>query len=241
MIGKLTTQSAGVSRILVVVLLATMLLPGCSFGNMPTIEPTIDTGPTFEVVKTESAKTVVAELTKSAGASLDQPTATLVAITATEGPADTATPAPTNTLAATPIPSFTPVTPTMTFTRTLPPPPPAATPTPLNTGCTITSQSPAAGADFDKNGDFDGNWVVRNEASTTWSASSVDFKYISGTKFQTNVDSIDLPADVAKNGTINLIIDMRAPGVAGRYYTTWALVDGSTRLCTVSLTIDVNN
>ena len=233
--GKSPSLTKTVYRIVVIFILAA-LLPGCSFGNLPTISPTIDTRPTFEAIKTQAALTVVAELTRSAPQGKpSEPTATLVMVTATEAPT------PTETTAPTAIPTFTPVPPTPTNTRVPPTLAPAATWTPVSVNCKITEQSVSFGDDFPKNADFDGKWVVKNTGTTTWSSSAVDIKYISGTKFQTHVDILDLGADVAVDGSYTVVIDMRAPDKAGRYSSTWAFVQGGTTLCILPMTIDVKN
>jgi hypothetical protein len=237
--GKSNSLSKTVYR-LAVILILVALLPGCSFGNLPTLSPTVDTRPTFEAIQTQSAKTVVAELTRSAVQNPPaEATPTLVIVTATqESITNTAVP-PTE--APTAIPTFTQVPPTPTFTRIPATLPPAATSTPVNVGCKITDQSPSFGDDFPKEADFDGKWVVKNTSSTKWSSTAVDVKYIAGTKFQTKVDMYDLPADVAVDGSYTVIVDMRAPKTAGRYSTTWAIVQGGTTLCTLGITIDVKN
>ncbi len=60
-------------------------------------------------------------------------------------------------------------------------------------------------------------------------------------KFQVNVDALDLQSDVPVNGTYTVVVDMRAPGTAGRYSATWAFVSGSKTLCILPITIDVKN
>jgi hypothetical protein len=205
-------------------LVVMMILSGCSTPATSTLVPTIDLQPTFDAVAAEAAKTVIAGLTQNA------PTAAPVVPTATLAPSST--PLPTETA----LPTFTPVPPTATlrpWTAT-----PAVAPT-SSYNCTVTEQSPIFGADFDKNAPFDGNWTVKNTSSTTWSKDQVDFKYLSGTKFQDNTDGLDLKSDVAKDGTYKVVIDMTAPKTPGRYSATWAFVSGSNILCPVNVTIDV--
>jgi hypothetical protein len=232
--SKLFSMPKTVYRLAVFFVLAA-LLPGCSFGNLPTpAAATVDPRPTFEAIQTQSAQTVVAELTRNAPqVQPAQPTATQVVITATQV-------LPTDTAVPTVIPSFTAVPPTPTFTRVPPTLPPAATNTPVNVGCKITDQSPAFGDDFPKEADFDGRWVVKNTSTSAWASSAVDVKYISGTKFQTKVDIFDLKSDVAVDGSITIVVDMLTPKTNGRYSTTWALVQGGTTLCTLGITLDVN-
>jgi hypothetical protein len=203
-------------------LAALIILVGCRAPvNLP-VEPTADLKPTFDAVATESAQTVVADMTKNA------PTATQVV--PTEAPSST--PLPTDTV----IPTFTSIPPTNT------PIPWTATPRAVATiayGCKVNAQLPKFGESFDKNSPFDGKWTVTNTAEKTWSKDQVDFKYISGTKFQEHVDALDLTSDVAKSNEYTVIIDMLAPKDSGRYSATWAFVQGSTILCPVYVTVNV--
>jgi len=224
------------TRALVILILAA-LLPACSLGGLASQSPTADLQKTNAVAQTQVALTVAAELTRLAPqGGQNSPTATLVVNTATQAPTATAT------VTLTPIPSFTPITPSPTNTIA----PPTATFVPTWTattfsGCSITEQGVAFGDDFPKNADFDGKWVVKNTSTETWYASEVDIKYISGQKFQVNVDALDLQSDVPVNGTYTVVVDMRAPGTAGRYSATWAFVSGSKTLCILPITIDVKN
>lgn len=232
--GKSKARSVAAIRLAAIFLFAS-LVSGCSFGSMPTAAPQVDTAPTFQAVQTEAAKTVVAELTQIA----PTPTLVLPSTTNTEpAPAtETAQPTMTNTSA----PATVAVPPTATFTSAAPTATlrPVSTATPVNTACRIEDQSPVFGADLNRNADFDGVWKVKNTSKTIWSSSAVDIKYLSGTKFQTKVDILDLPSDVAVDGTYTVVLDMRAPDQTGRFSTTWAITQGSTALCTMSLTIDV--
>jgi len=106
-------------------------------------------------------------------------------------------------------------------------------------GCSLVSVSPSYGSLYDKKGDFDTKWVVKNTSSKTWSSADVDFEYISGQKMYTKDSLYDLPSDVKKNGQITFLLDSKAPSTSGTYTMTWGLVSGSTRLCTMSVTIKV--
>jgi hypothetical protein len=105
--------------------------------------------------------------------------------------------------------------------------------------CSLVSVSPAAYTQYAKGTDFDSKWVVKNTSSKTWTTADVDFEFISGTKMYKNNAIYDLGSDVKSNAQITLIIDSIAPKTTGTYTTTWALVSGSTRLCTMSVTIKV--
>jgi hypothetical protein len=112
-------------------------------------------------------------------------------------------------------------------------------PTTVTGSCSIVETIPAYGAHYAANADFDSRWKVKNTSGSTWSAASVDFKYLGGKDFYKNAASYDLAADVASGGSVDLIVDSTAPSAAGTYTMTWGLVSGSTTLCSMSVTIKV--
>jgi hypothetical protein len=114
------------------------------------------------------------------------------------------------------------------------------TPKSSNT-CTLVSQTPADNTTFTRGYDFDTIWTVKNTSSFDWRTDTVDFMYVSGTKMHKPAygDIKDLKVNVAKNGTIALIVDMLAPTTPGTYSETWALKNGSTTICTMFVTIRV--
>jgi hypothetical protein len=117
---------------------------------------------------------------------------------------------------------------------------PGTTITPIVTGsCQVTLQSPNLYAEFPVGGDFDSRWTVKNVGSTTWSASSIDYKYVSGTQMYKKDASYDLKSDVASGSSIDIIVDSIAPSSVGTYSMTWALVQGSTTLCNMTVYIRV--
>ena len=115
-----------------------------------------------------------------------------------------------------------------------------STSTPQASGkCSLISVSPAIYHQYTKGADFDTKWVIENNSGSTWKSSEVDFKYISGTKMY-KFDSIyDLSSDVKDDHQITLIVDLIAPNKTGTYTMSWGLVKSSTRLCTMSVTIEV--
>jgi hypothetical protein len=107
--------------------------------------------------------------------------------------------------------------------------------------CALVSQKPTDNTTFKAGTDFDTTWTVKNTGTFDWLSSAVDFVYVSGTKMHKPAygDIKDLAKDVAKNGTIALVVDMLAPSTSGTYSETWALKNGNTTLCTLFVTIKV--
>ncbi|RPJ50783.1 MAG: hypothetical protein EHM21_04245 [Chloroflexi bacterium] len=103
--------------------------------------------------------------------------------------------------------------------------------------CQVVSVTP--GSSINKSSDFDAVWTIKNTSSKTWEASSVDYKYVSGSKIHTHNDRYDLTQTVKPGETVKVIVDMQAPSTTGFYTTNWALVESSTTLCNLSLNLRV--
>ncbi len=118
--------------------------------------------------------------------------------------------------------------------------PPYYYPQPYVSGsCDITAISPAMYSSFDPNSDIDVKWTVRNTSGSTWQAANVDYKYISGTEMYKNSSAYDLGSDITSGATTDIVVDTKLPSSHGVYTMTWGVVDGSTRLCTMSITLYV--
>ncbi|HZW05182.1 MAG TPA: NBR1-Ig-like domain-containing protein [Anaerolineaceae bacterium] len=87
--------------------------------------------------------------------------------------------------------------------------------------------------------DFDVTWKIKNTSGKDWNLEQVDYKFVSGTELQKFGKVFDLPKTVKNGETIELRVDMLAPSNTGVYTTNWALVQGSTTLCSLPLTITV--
>jgi len=107
-----------------------------------------------------------------------------------------------------------------------------------NYACQVLSVSPANGTTFKPRADFDGVWRVKNIGQKVWDRTQVDYRYTSGDKIH-KVAIYDLSANVARNATADIIVDMVAPKNAGSYTTTWNLYTGSKSFCTMTLRIVV--
>ncbi len=211
-------------------LVIALSLGACSLTSNPTEAPTPNIEPTLNAARTEAAATVAAQVAA-------QPSATPLPATATLAPS--ATTAPTNTEVPTIAvqPTNTPLPlPTNTAVPTLRPTS-AISSTPVSLSCTITA---SAGGGARKPGeDFDGSWTAKNTGSDKWLASSVDYKYSSGTKMYKFEGVYDLPGDVAPGDSIDIRVDMTAPTTPGIYTSNWIIVDGAKVLCNLPIQIVV--
>lgn len=119
-------------------------------------------------------------------------------------------------------------------------PGPSPTSGPVTSGsCQILEVGPTYAAEFPPSASFDSRWKVKNISSKSWYVSTVDFKYLGGTKFYEGDSLYDLKAQVDPDGTIELILDSIAPSSPGLYSMSWGLVEGNTNLCNMTVTIRV--
>lgn len=202
-----------------------LLLSGCGLlgpAATPTTSPA-DMQATVDAMVRETIQAAEGMLTSTAAA---MPTNTTAPTETTAPPTDT--PQPTATI-------FIP-TATNTFVPATPKPTLTFTPAPY--ACKVTSTSPAAGAKFTTNQDFDAVWKVQNIGTKTWEIGFVDLKYVSGTKMQTVADVFDVNTALAPGGELTLIVDMKAPSTAGKYTAQWALTVDGTVMCTLPLEIE---
>ncbi len=218
-------------RLLVVLTLAG-LLAGCSSPTAtvaPTVAPTaaataaatVDLQPTFNAIKTQSAATIIANLTQNA------PSATSVTpATATKPPLPTATSAPSST----PLPRATATATAVLIPWTL-------VPTQAAYSCIVTDFSPKTTVSYPPSSNFDVQWVVKNTGMQRWLASETDFRYVDGEKMQKKGDIVDLKTDVAPNESYTVGIDMVAPTATGTYRITWQLTYGKVSICSMNLSV----
>jgi hypothetical protein len=76
-------------------------------------------------------------------------------------------------------------------------------------------------------------WQVLNISQITWDADEAMLQIIAAANDVrlSSTDSLPLAADVTADGTYLATVQMTAPGTAGQYSKTWAIVQGSTVLC----------
>jgi len=151
--------------------------------------------------------------------------------TLTFTPTVTRTPTLTPTLTPTFIWRLRTATPKKTATSTL-----GATSGDLE--CRLVSQDPADGTELAPDTDFDAVWTVRNTGSAAWDETGIDFAYVSGRKMHKRA-LYDLPDNVNKGESIDLIVDMVAPEEKGTYRVFWSLRRGGDDFCQVNMTIKV--
>lgn len=204
------------------------LLTGC-FPQKST--PTSPPEPTADIpaLRTEVAKTIVAEMTiEAALAMVAEPTATV---------------APPNTQIPPTIPStqteVAPLEPTSTSTSI--PPTLTNTPTQINQvvyptftptfytdRAELASISPINGTYFGPGAGFDLVFTIKNIGMRPWNGNFY-LKYVSGLTGNThsgqNVTLVMISGAVAYGDTATFVIDMIAPPQAGNYSSTWALIN----------------
>ena len=216
-----TNRIASLSAVIALML----ILSACNvFG--PKIPPTPDPlviQSTIDAAATQVVLTISAQLT---GTALAQPTHTATA-TLVPTQAATATPLATSTALPTATNTRIPVTLAPTFTAT-----------PANIGCSLSNSSPAAGAKFNINDEFDAVWTVKNTGLKNWEIGTLDLKYDSGQKMQKVADIFDIPTLVEPGKELPLIVDMAVPATAGKYSATWKLLMDGTTLCTLPVSIE---
>jgi hypothetical protein len=212
-------------------LISLFALLGC---NAPlTAAPTSTAAPTNTVAPTEDpqilASTISAARTEAVATAYAQLTEDV-----TLTPPATDTPQATETTAPTPIP------PSLTPTRIIVLAPTfTVVPTQGKYQCSITSLEPKYGATLNAEDDFDLAVTLKNIGTEDWSSNDIDFRYISGEKFQKKVDALDLQEDVDTGDSVDLVVDMTAPSDTGVKNATWGLVFGSTNFCPVTIHVTI--
>lgn len=214
-----------------------LLLSGCNLTGQAPV-PTVDPMALQATVDAAVAQALQAEVLKQTDTAAALPTSTF-ASTATLEPTATVTSTHEPTFTATPQPTATVQYIVVTNTYIPPTQKPSATPTPAAYVCSLISTTPATGTKMSTFADFDAVWKVKNIGTKDWQVGYVDLKYVSGTKMQTVADIFDVNTAVLKGGELTLIVDMKAPGSAGKYTESFALIMEGTTMCVLPLNIEV--
>lgn len=211
-------------------------LTACSTPVAPTQAPTVNVEPTLNAARTEAAATVAAAIGQKATEAQPAATATTEApLVATATAEPTATPLPpANTPTTAPAPATATSAPTTKPTSAV-----VVTLAPVEFGCKITASSTTGDSSKAPDSDFDAKWTIKNTGTSKWESGTIDYKYSSGTKMQQSGDIFDINTAIAVGDTLDIVVDMKAPSTPGNYQSNWAVVRGSTVLCTLPVLITV--
>lgn len=192
MVGKRLLQG-GISLLLMAVLFSACAKTPAS--------PT----PDKNMMITELAGTIQAQLTQTAEA---LPKATF-----------TSTPAPTNTITPTVLATTAPVltnTPALTSTATRPA---------VSDKAEYLGQDPKDDTVFAPGQTFTMTWQLKNTGATTWST-KYSFRYFfSDPTARFSASDITLPKEVKPGETANISLQMTAPTTPGEYTSSWVLTN----------------
>lgn len=202
-------------------MLAALLVSGCLFlsgAENENSSAAFTAGASTLIVRLtmDAGQTAVAQLTQIAGQP-NQPPPSPPPENSTALP--TQTPPPSNTPLPQPPSAFEPAT--FTPTPTLP----APTATPISVDCNrmdfIGDISAPLDSAFPANSVFSKIWRVRNSGSCTWT-SAYSLVFTGGNLV--GISAIGLPVpSVAPGQTVDLGVNLTAPGVTGVYQGTWML------------------
>jgi drug/metabolite transporter superfamily protein YnfA len=210
------------ATIKIFLLAALVALVGC---NLP-----LKTLRTPTPVSKSLTSTVAAARTQTAQAVNKKPTQTEALVPSATLASPTETTQPTVEMSITE--SLPTATATVTVTQT-----PEASPTSGAFKCGITALYPGSGTELAKGSSFDFKVTFRNDGAETWKKAAVDFRYLSGPKFQKSTDVVKLPKDVAPGETVNLLVDMAATSAKGTQNINWALEHAGALFCYVGVSV----
>jgi len=198
-----------------VVILISILVIMAGCGSAPAAPASVSS-PTPDVafIKTEAAKTVIAQITVDAvlnpvaSATNQPPTETQVPVASlTPSLVASLTAMATNFVTFTPIPTTT-----ATPLPTIPKPDQAQ----------LLLLTPKEWTQFKPGETFDAVWTIQNIGAKTWNKDYY-FHYFNGTKMNYGSDMVYISAPVEPGARTQVTIDMKAPQSPGNYTTSWVL------------------
>ena len=213
-----------------ILLLAVLIaLAGCNLPVKAPITPT--------PVSKRLTSTAAAARTQTAQAAIKKPTQI-----ATAAPSTTLPPPPIDTTQPTLEMAITEIVPTATVTATTTQTATAtqqvtASPTAGAYKCGVTYIYPGSGTELAKGTNFTFKVTFRNDGVATWKKSAVDFRYLSGPKYQTTTDLVKLPKDVATGELVNLAVDMKVNSGSGIQNINWGLANAGALFCYVGISV----
>ena len=222
-----------------------MGLVGCGYTQPTAKPPVILQFPTIS----GQTETAVFESTQwtptSTGTITLIPTATDTLVPSkTSRPATRTATQPTATatlqFSLTPSSTFTTtVTPHTTKTASMTPTYAIITKTPIEYACELQSADPRGYKGFHPNEEFDAHFTVKNTGGKEWSPAKETYRFINGTAMQKNGSSFAIPGSTQLLHTLSITIDMKAPGIPGRYTSTWSFEHSQSTICLITFSITV--
>lgn len=211
-----------------------ILLMGCSLPfTITAVENTPESPAEIPATAVETTATSTPSLTPVQSTSTALPTEVPATAAPTEVP-PTAIPTqvqPTEIV----LPSPTALPPTAVIL-------PTATRAPVATDydCSLYRQSPEWHAKMRPNQDFDTNWSIVNNASSTWDMEDISLRFIRGAELAENDNYIYLPEDLSPKESTNIVIDMIAPNSTGEFTAVYGVFnDDDDLLCAEAVSIIV--
>ena len=220
-------------------------LAGCNLSTSTQIPPVIVKFPTI------SAQTETAVFESTLWTPTSTGTITLIP-TITDTLEPSRTPRPPTLTATEPTETATlqySLTPSSTFTATITPhttKTASSTPTyavitstPISYACKVQEADPNRYKGFHPIEEFDGHFTVLNTGANDWDTSKESYRFIGGTAFQKSGSSFAINAYTQVNHTYNDTIDMKAPGIPGRYVSIWSFEYREATICLITFSITV--
>lgn len=207
---RVSKKSASLFFIICMVL----IISSCSLLPIAKVSPEISSE-TVEIIQTDSANTVVAQITLDACLN---PSSTPEPVEPSATP-----PKPTVVDAASAEATSTPTASSTKVYVSKPVIKPAY-------DCKLIKQNPRDGYPIEADGFFDITWTIQNTGTATWSEDFI-YRWWKGDQIA-EVAHHMLPRETKPDKTVDLTVDMIAPEELGKYTTWWELVDSSgTRVC----------
>ncbi|MBN2146430.1 MAG: hypothetical protein JW726_03535 [Anaerolineales bacterium] len=208
----------------VIALIIALLFALRGFSPAAQATPTTDSN----VVLTAAADTANARLTELV---LSTPSVTPEPPTATVDPAQTA--AAQTLEAQLTQQALVTLTPAASATATL-----APTSSLADKAVYVSDVTIPDGTDMEPDEDFTKTWRIQNIGTTTWTT-SYKLVFISGDKMG-DVTSVALQGNVAPNETVDVSVELVAPGEAGKYRGYWKMINAAGEYFNDSIYVEID-
>lgn len=216
-------------KILVISLFLLIVISACSYRPGPSVEEMPFNVETQKAMIEEAVRGTATASAMQTQISVLETEVALPTTAAMTQAAATATPEPPTP--TTPPPTATPVPPTPTATQ-VPPTATPVTPTATNTPSVPCNQAKFEGditipdgTIFAPGTSFTKTWRLRNSGSCTWT-NAYDLVFYKGDQMSAPA-AVDFTGNVAPGQTVDLSVNLVAPGNPGHYKGNWKLKDAS--------------